>query len=164
MRPLVRVMFEGSNEDIKAAWDNAAEVVKMHDPRTVNELRLAVRVCVLNALGNDACVAGTVNKVPVDRLIRLSNGGLALLRAADKAEDRLEKLRNARIEGKDPVDDPEDLTEADSPAIEKALALLDETKAVAGYAALYGLTWEQAYKQRKQAKRPGKRRDAGMRA
>jgi hypothetical protein len=164
MQPLVRLMFEAANEDIKAAWASADEVIKMHDPHTANEMRLAVRVCVLNVLGNEACTARAIMDMPLDRTIRLANGGLALIRAADKAEERLETLRNARIEGGESVEDTEDLIETDSPTVERAIALLEETKAVAGYAVIHGLTWDQAYKQRKLARRAGKRRDAGMRA
>ena len=166
LRPLVALLFEAAEEDPKAAWDSAIDAVSLYNPQTTIELRLAVRITVLNILGNQACVEASNKELPIDRSLRLSNGALALIRAADKAEVRLEQRKAARAEGQEPVEDPEELTETESPRIENAIALLDETKVVSAHAAIHGVTWNQAYKQRKLEKRLAKRqeREARMQA
>src|ERR1700744_875018 len=85
LRPLVALLFEAAEEDPKSAWDGALEAVSLYNPQTTIELRLAVRVTVLNLLGNQACVEASNKEIPIDRSLRLSNGALALIRAADKA-------------------------------------------------------------------------------
>jgi hypothetical protein len=164
LRPLVALLFEAAEEDLKSAWDTAVEAVSLYNPQTTVELRLAVRVTVLNFLGNQACVEASNKEIPINRSLRLSNGALALIRAADKAEARLDQRKAARIEGQEPVEEPEDLTETESPRIENAIALLDKTKIVSAHAAIRGVTWNQAYKQRKLEKRLAKRRERDARA
>ena len=161
LRPLMGLLFEVSDEDPKAAFENALEAISVFNPHTPVELRLAVRVCIFNILGNQACAQAGMQDLPVDRSIRLHQGAITLVREADKAEARLEKLQTMRAEGqKQPEpEEVEELTATESPKVEKAMDLLDETKAIAGQAAILGVTWPQAYKQRKLEKQLAKRRD-----
>jgi hypothetical protein len=163
LRPLTALLFEAANEDLKAAWDGAVDAVSVFNPQTTVELRLAIRVCIFNILGNQSLAEASNKEIPIDRMLRLQNGALALVRAADKAELRLEERRAARVEGQDPTDDPEELTETDSPRIENAIALLDETKVITAQAAIHGVTWKQAYKQRNLEKRLAKRQERAAR-
>jgi hypothetical protein len=81
-----------------------------------------------------------------------------LSREAEKAERRLEKLReNRAVEEAQPL--PESEIPEEPASIEKATALIDDNRKVAAYAQAHGLTWSQAMKQRRREQRLAERRE-----
>jgi len=103
----------------------------------------------LEALGQAA-----VPDMPLTRVLRLRGSAVSLSREANKAERRLQQLRKARRAGipAEPQPAPEP-----APKIEKAFALIADTKAVAALANNSKQTWTQAYHQRQRDQRLARR-------
>ena len=115
------------------------------------ELRLAARIVAFNLQAGEALAQAADPEMPLNRVLRLRTGAVSLTREADKAERRLEKLREARLQ--DLPEEPEPLPEAEIPRIEKTTALIEDNRKVAAYAQAHGLSWSEALKQRHREQR-----------
>ena len=155
--PLATLLLATSNNDPDLAMANARATIATYDPGTEAEFRLAVRILVLSLQGGEAAAQACTPDLPLIRVIRLRLGAVALYREADKAERRIEKIRAARAQGQEQPADP--LPPAEAPAVHRAAALIEETKAIIAQASALGTTWPKAYKLRKQEQRLAKQRD-----
>lgn len=146
------LLLEGAAGDMEAARHAAATLIGAYAPRTDTELRLAARAIAFNLQAGEALAQAADPQMPLTRVIRLRSGAVSLSREAEKAERRLEKLRQERLE-----DQPEAPAE-DSPRAEKTTALIDDNRKVAAYAQAHGLSWTEALRQRRREQRRAERR------
>jgi len=123
------LLLRGAGGDMQAARQAAADTLRAHLPQTEQELRLAARIVAFTLQAGEA----------------------------EKAERRLEKLREARLQGL-PEQEPEPLPETESPSVEKTAALIEDTRTVAAYAKAHGLSWTEANRQRNREARLAERR------
>ncbi|HEY8288887.1 MAG TPA: hypothetical protein VIG49_06435 [Acetobacteraceae bacterium] len=140
------LLLPGANGDMDAATDAAMQTLMGYHPETEAEFRLAARsiACSLQAL---EALAQAVNpELPLLRVLRLRSGAVSLNREAEKADRRLEKLRQDRLTGVEPT--PEPVPEPDPPVLVKTTALIEDNRKVASYAKAHGLTFTQALSQR----------------
>jgi hypothetical protein len=148
---------------MEAARQAAAVTLSAYDPRTEAELRLAARIVSFSLQSLEALAQAADREMPLTRVLRLRTGAVSLSREAEKAERRLEKLREGRAaEEAQPLPEPE---VPEEPArIEKTTALIDDNRKVAAYAQAHGLTWSQAMKQSRREQRLAERREKQARA
>jgi hypothetical protein len=169
--PLTALLLAASGNDNATAKANALKLIEVHDPTTVIELRLAVRIELFNIRANQtASEAGTRDLSP-EIATRVTAGAISLTREADKAERRLEKLKTARPQAQEeprtqsfsPASDPD--PERESP-LRDPQAVAEEIKQITVHAQANGLPFAKAYKQRKLEKRLALRqeRDARLQA
>jgi hypothetical protein len=164
MLPLVKLLFDAAGEDTNNAWKNALDFVRGFQPRTELEFRLIVRMAVLNIQANMATeIAGQPN-ARISQVIRLQANALALARAADQAEARVQQLQSARLQhaaNQETVQDQETPPEpseetpmptpAASPIPETAqqapqiYTAEDEAHAIKNYARKHNMTYAQAW-------------------
>jgi len=155
LRPLATLLYAAANNDPDAAWKAALQTVTLHDPHSIAELRLAVRIETFSIQANEAAAQAGTPDMPLLRAIRLRSGAVALSREAEKAEHRLEKLRSARHQGApEPAEPPQ---EAETASVQRATALVADTRKIAAYAASHGLSFGQALKQRNREQRLAER-------
>jgi hypothetical protein len=149
---LATLFLAGAGGDPAAARHAALHMLGAYRPETEDELRLA-------ALGQAAAP-----DLPLTRILRLRSGAVSLSRESAKAERRLGQLQKARQQGiqaqpaeagtadAQPVEvQPEPAQPA--PRIEKALAPIQDTGAVATAAKANGVTWTRAYEDRQRDQR-----------
>jgi hypothetical protein len=149
------LLLRGAGGDMQAARQAASDILRGHLPQTEQELRLATRIVAFTLQAGEALAQAANSDLPLTRVIRLRTGAVSLTREAEKAERRLEKLREARLQGL-----PEELEpapEAEAPSVEKTAALIEDTRTVAAYAKVHGLSWTEANRQRNREKRLAER-------
>ena len=156
LNQIAMLLLEGAGGDIQVARHAAAVTLGAHAPATEAELRLAARIVSFSLQAGEALAQAAHPEMPLSRVLRLRTGAVSLSREADKAERRLEKLRENRMqaipEDADPLPDPE-------PApVEKTTALIEDNRKVAAYAQANGLSWTDALKQRRREQRLAERR------
>jgi hypothetical protein len=164
MLPLVKLLFDAAGEDTNKAWKNALDFVRGFRPGTELEFRLIVRMAVLNIQANMATeIAGQPN-ARISQVIRLQANAMALTRAADQAEARVQQLQSARLQRtQEPLQDQETAPEpaeeapASTPAAETAQqapqiytapqihTAKDEAQAIKNYARKHNMTYAQAW-------------------
>jgi len=149
------LLLRGAGGDMQAARQAAADTLRAHLPQTEQELRLAARIVAFTLQAGEALAQAANPEIPLTRAIRLRTGAVSLTREAEKAERRLEKLREARLQGL--PEEPEPLPETESPRTEKTTALIEDTRKVAAYAQAHGLSWAEAHRQRNRDKRLAER-------
>lgn len=180
IQPLALLLLPGAADDIAAAWKAAIATLRTYDPRTEAELRLAARIVCFNLQAGEAVAQAGLPDMPILRAIRLRAGAVALSREADRAEARLERHRAARLTAdtqttapqtvaplpnaplpKTPVAEPAvasaDAAAPESPRVQRATALIDDTRKIAAYAQANGLTWADALRQREREQRLARR-------
>ena len=150
------LLLRGAGGDMQAARQAAADTLRAHLPQTEQELRLAARIVAFTLQAGEALAQAANPEIPLTRAIRLRTGAVSLTREAEKAERRLEKLREARLQGL--PEEPEPLPETESPRTEKTTALIEDTRKVAAYAQAHGLSWTEANRQRNREARLAERR------
>ncbi len=150
------LLLQGAGGDMEVARHAAAGTLSAYDPRTEAELRLAARIISFSLQAGEALAQAADPEMPLTRVLRLRTGAVSLSREAEKAERRLEKLREARQQ--DPIEDADPLPEAESPRIDKTVALIEDNAKVAAYAEANGITWTEALKQRRREQRLAERR------
>ena len=96
--PLVRIMFDSADKDLQSAWDQAIQLIQCHAPKTEQELRMFVRMTILNAQANLSFAESVDPGTTQSQAIRLRTNGLALMKAADKAEQRFRQLQTTRAQ------------------------------------------------------------------
>ena len=150
------LLLEGAGGDMDAARHAAAATLSAYDPQTEAELRLAARIISFSLQAGEALAQAADPEMPLTRVLRLRTGAVSLGREAEKAERRLEKLRDARLHGV--TEEAEPLPEPEAPRTEKTTTLIDDNRKVAAYAEAHGLTWSEALKQRRREQRLAERR------
>jgi hypothetical protein len=155
LHQIALLLLEGAGGDMEAARQAAALTLGSYDPRTETELRLAARVISFSLQAGEALAQAADPEMPLNRVLRLRTGAVSLTREAEKAERRLEKLREARMDDVAPATDL--IPEPESPRVEKTTALIDDNRKVAAYAKANGLTWTEALKQRRREQRLAER-------
>jgi hypothetical protein len=143
------LLLDGAGGDMEAAWAAAASTLRAYDPQTEQEVRLAAQIVAFSLQACEALAQAADPDMPLTRILRLRTGAVSLSREAEKAERRLEKLREARLQNL--PEEPEPLPEP--VRIEKTTALIEDNRKVAAYAQAKGLTWTQALKQRQREQR-----------
>ena len=156
LHQIAQLLLEGAGGDMDAARHAAAATLSAYDPQTEAELRLAARIIGFSLQAGEALAQAADPEMPLARVLRLRTGAVSLSREAEKAERRLEKLRENRMQGLVEASDP--LPEPEAPRIEKTTALIAENRTVAAYAEAHGLTWTEALKQRRREQRLAERR------
>ena len=159
LHQIAMLLFEGAGGDMEAARHAAAATLNAYDPQTEAEIRLAARIISFSLQAGEALAQAADPDMTLTRVIRLRSGAVSLSREAEKAERRLERLREERLldltEATEASPEPEALTE--SPRIEKTTALIEDKRKVAAYAEAHGLTWSEALKQRQREQRLAER-------
>jgi len=157
LHQIALLLLPGAAGNMEAARQAAAATLSAYDPRTEAELRLAARIVSFSLQALEALAQAADPEMPLTRVLRLRTGAVSLSREAEKAERRLEKLREGRVVGEaEHLPEPEVLGE---PArIEKTTALMDDNRKVAAYAKAHGLSWSEAMKQRRREQRLTERR------
>ncbi|HET6607269.1 MAG TPA: hypothetical protein VFG62_11395 [Rhodopila sp.] len=153
---LAFLLLQGAGGNMEAARQAAAITLGAHMPQTEVELRLAARIVAFNLQAGEALAQAANPEMPLTRVLRLRTGAVSLAREAEKAERRLEKLREARLRGL--PEEPESFPESESPRVEKTTALIEDNRKVAAYAEAHGLSWGEAHRQRNREKRLAERR------
>jgi hypothetical protein len=156
LHQIALLLLNGAGGDMEAARQAAAVTLSAYAPRTEVELHLAARIVSFSLQSLEALAQAANPEMPLTRVLRLRTGAVSLSREAEKAERRLEKLRENRA-----TEEAEDLPEPEFPeaaGIEKATALIDDNRKIAAYAQAHGLTWSQAMKQRRREQRLAERR------
>lgn len=180
--PLIELFLAVSGSDRAAAKADALKLIEAYEPKTVIELRLAVRVGLLNVRANQAISHASTPGLPPPVATRLTGHGLSLIREADKAERRLETRRAERPhtpEGQKPEEQvpegqtpqerrqqaPEPDLGAEAPSRDPA-TVAAEIKQITTHAEANGIPFVKAYKQRKIEQREARRqeRDARLQA
>jgi hypothetical protein len=156
LHQIALLLLEGAGGDMDTARQAAAGTLSTYDPRTEAELRLAARIISFSLQAGEALAQAADPEMPLARVLRLRTGAVSLSREAEKAERRLEKLREARQQ--DLIEDADPLPEAASPRTEKTVALIEDNRKVAAYAEANGVTWTEALKQRRREQRLAERR------
>src|SRR6185437_3240949 len=102
------LLLDGAGGNMEAAWSAAASTLRAYDPQTEQELRLAARVLSFSLQACEALAQAADPAMPLTRILRLRTGAVSLSREAEKAERRLEKLReNHAAEEAQPLPEPE---------------------------------------------------------
>jgi outer membrane biosynthesis protein TonB len=190
--PLTELFLAVSGSDRAAAKADALKLIEAYDPKTVIELRLAVRVGLLNVRANQAISHASTPGLPPPVATRLTGHGLSLIREADKAERRLETRKAERPqtpeeqvpegqkpEGQKPEEQvpegqtpeerrqqaPEPDLGAEAPSRDPA-TVAAEIRQITTHAEANGIPFVKAYKQRKIEQREARRqeRDARLQA
>jgi hypothetical protein len=146
---LATLFLAAAGEDPEAARHAATEMLESYHPETTDELRLAANIIGFSFQALEALAQAATPDMSLARVLRLRGGAVSLSREAAKAERRLAQLQNARQHAipaapeshPDPQPEPE-------PKTEKAIALIQDTAAVALAAKAGNLTWIQAHEQR----------------
>jgi len=97
LRPLVLMFAQICDGNWNSAWAAAEQTIQTYDPQNEAEFRLAARVAVFSIQAGEAIAQTIGEQMPLSRILRLQSGAVALSREAEKAENRLEKLRAARF-------------------------------------------------------------------
>ena len=149
---LAALFLTGAGGDINAARDAARHMILAYHPETEAELRLAANLISHSFQSLEALGQAATPDMPFARVMRLRGSAVSLSRESHKAEHRLQQLQKARREGvpaqsaatKSQLAQPEPA----QPRIENAVALIHDTRKVAGAAKASGQTWTQAYEAR----------------
>jgi hypothetical protein len=146
---LALLFLTGAAGDLNAAREAARQMLAAYHPETDDELRLAAEVIGFSFHALEALGQAMTPDMPLARVLRLRGSAVSLSRESHKAQRRLDQVQQARREGI-PAEPP---APRPQPAIEKAVALIEDTRIVASAAEATGQTWTQAYEQRQRDKR-----------
>jgi hypothetical protein len=152
LQQFAMMLLAACNGNLHDARKAAAETLKAFDPKTEAELRLVARIVGFNLQAGEALAQAAEPGMPITRVIRLRTGAVSLSREAQKAEQQLEKLRQAAAE---PEAQPE--LEPVPASAENAAELVEETRTISAYAKAHGLTFTEAMEQRERDKSLAKR-------
>jgi hypothetical protein len=144
------LLLKGAGGNMEAASQAAAVTLAAHCPQTEVEFRLAARIVTFSLQAGEALAQAADPEMPINRVLRLRTGAVSLTREAEKAERRLEKLREARLQNLPEEPEPE---AEESPAVETTTALIEDNRKIATYAKARGLSFTEALKQRQREQR-----------
>jgi hypothetical protein len=143
---LTALFLIGAGGDSTAARHAAVQMLGAYQPHTEDELRLAANIIGFSFHALEALGQAAAPDLPLTRILRLRGSAVSLSRESAKADRRLVQLRKARQQAQPAETQPEPAQP--QAKIEKALALIQDTGAVAVAAKSNGLTWTKAYEQR----------------
>ncbi|HET6608685.1 MAG TPA: hypothetical protein VFG62_18565 [Rhodopila sp.] len=156
LHQIALLLLQGAGGDMEAARQAAMATLAAYHPRTEIELRLAARIISFNLQALGALAQAADPDMPLTRVLRLRTGAVSLSREAEKAERRLEKLRETGIHTQ-PEEPAQPEFPSETPSAEKTTALIQDNRKVAAYAQAHGLTWTEALKQRRREQRLAER-------
>jgi hypothetical protein len=144
---LAALFLTGADGNATAARHAAAQMLAAYHPQTTNELRLAAAIIGFSFQALEALAQAATPDMSLTRILRLRGSAVSLSRESAKAERRLGQLQNPRQQ---PVQTPQAEPEPaqPEPRIDKALALIQDTRKIAVAAKANNLTWTQAHEQR----------------
>jgi hypothetical protein len=164
--PLIELFLAVAGSDKATAKADALKLIEAHDPKTVIELRLAVRVALFNIRANQAISQASTPGLPPAAATRLTGHGLSLIREADKAERRLEIGRAERPEAQEErhhqPSAPEPDLGVEAPSRDPAI-VAEEIKQITTQAEANGIPFVKAYKLRKMEQREARRQERDAR-
>jgi hypothetical protein len=143
---LAALFLTGAAGDMTAAREAASQMLAAYHPSTEDELHLAANIVSFSFQALEALGQAATPGIPLTRILRLRGSAVSLSRESHKAQRRLDKLQAARRAGIPAATQPEPTQP--EPKIDNALALIENTRTIAGAAKIKGLTWTQAYEQR----------------
>jgi hypothetical protein len=147
---LALLFLTGTGGDLTAARQAAIQMLASYHPETEDELRLAAQIVGFSFQALEALSQSASHDLPLTRILRLRGCAVSLSRESHKAQRRLDQIQQARRAGS--AAQPA-APAAPYPKIEKAVALIADTRQVAAVAKNTGQTWTQAYRQRERARR-----------
>jgi hypothetical protein len=146
---LALLFLIGAAGDLVKAREAARQMLFAYHPETDDELLLAAELVGFSFHALEALSQAMTPDMPLTRVLRLRGSAVSLSRESHKAQRRLDRLQQARREGIPAEPTPP----RPQPAVERAVAVIEDTRAVAAAAATKGQTWTQAYGQRQRDKR-----------
>jgi hypothetical protein len=163
MVPLVSMMFERTSVETDDAWKQTIAYVRGFSPETEVEIRLIVRMAILNLQANHASMLSMHPETTVSQSIRLHANAVALAKAADQAETRLRQIQAARMTR------AQSQQAAPKPEAPKAPAAQpqttkEEARGISEFARKNGMTYAQAWALYQQEKKAIEAEDAAARA
>jgi hypothetical protein len=145
--PLVRLLLPAAEDNKDAAWAAARDVILLHNPQSEAEFRLACRLAVFSIQATQSAAEASATDVSPPVAARLRRDATSFAREADKAEHRLEQLKQSPVQAPEPA-----VQQAVQPAAETkpAQARLppdkkEEMRQIAAYARKNNLTYPQAW-------------------
>ena len=155
---LAALFLTGAAGDPNAARLAAAEMLAAYNPRTGVELRLAANIVAFGFQSLEALAQAAAPDMPLTRILRLRGGAVTLSRESAKAERRLAELQQARQDAAattepQPTERPPEPEPTPEPRTEKAIALIQDTAAIAATAEANNQTWTQAQQERQREAR-----------
>ncbi len=152
---LAVLFLSGSAGNLTTARCAAVEMLAAYQPETAPELRLAANIISFSFHALEALSQAATPDMPLNKILRLRGGAVSLSRESARADHRLERLQQARRDGKQP-----ETTEAAQPApapaikVEKAIALVEATRQAISTNPRNGAPiWSKSHQQREAARR-----------
>jgi hypothetical protein len=136
---LALLFLTGAAGNPIAARQAAAHMLDAYHPETEEQLRLAANIVGFSFHALEALGQAAAPDMPLTRVLRLRGSAVSLSREAAKAERRLTQLRNSL---------QQDIVAQPEPKMEKAVALIADTRKVAIAAKASGQSWARAYEER----------------
>jgi hypothetical protein len=143
---LATLFITGAAGDMAAAREAAVQMLTAYHPQTEDELSLAANTIGFSFHALEALGQASTPDMPLTKILRLRGSAVSLSRESHRAQRRLDQLQKASREGISAATQPEPAEP--EPKIEKALALIEDTRTITVAAKTQGLTWTQAYEQR----------------
>jgi hypothetical protein len=151
---LAALFLTGAAGDMTAARQAAAQMLAAYHPQTEDEIRVAANTIAFSFQALEALGQAATPDMPLTKILRLRGGAVSLSRESFKAQRRLDQLQRARREGIPAQPDETQPEPAQpEPKIERAIDLIEDTRAIAVAAKAQGLTWTQSYEQRQRDQR-----------
>jgi hypothetical protein len=149
------LLLHGAGGDVEVATRAAMEILVSYGTETVTEFCLAARIISCSLQAGQALAQAADPELPLNRVLRLRSGAVSLSREAEKAQRQLEKLKENRLMGI--MEEAAPVPEADSRAMVKTTALINDNRSIHGYAKAHGISFTEALKQRAREKNLAKR-------
>ena len=147
--PLVRLLLPAAEGDKVAAWAAARDVILLHNPQSEAEFRLACRVAVFSIQATQSAAEASAPDVAPPVAARLRRDATGFAREADKAEHRLEQLKQSPAQAPEPVAEQAPQPAAEAKPVQERLpaSQKEEMRQIAALARKNRLTYAQAWTQ-----------------
>ena len=151
--PLVRLLLPAAEGDKPAAWAAARDVILLHNPQSEAEFRLACRLAVFSIQATQSAAEASATDVSPAVAARLRRDATAFAREADKAEHRLEQLKQSPAQAPQPAAEqtpgPAKEPAAETNPVQERLpaSQKEEMRQIAALARKNRLTYPQAWTQ-----------------
>jgi hypothetical protein len=149
--PLANMLMDASGKDGQTAMNNAMAAIKAFHAVNEAEIRLAIRIATFSIQANIALAQANMPNLPLQVVVRLRQGAVTLIREADKAERRLEKLQDARKKGETlPAEPPQ---QQEKSSVQRAQNLIQDIEETIALAKAESIPANQAYRLKNLEKR-----------